>query len=108
MKRIIVAAVAALTVSAHADTWTGQDKAKHLAVSAALGTVTGAAIEHKGWAFAAALVPGAVKEAYDMGHPATHNASWRDMAANALGAAAGVYLGGVVIRQHFVGYQTTF
>lgn len=108
MKKIMVAACAALSIAAHADTWTGQDKAKHLGVSAAIGAVTGTAIEHKGWAFAAAMLPGIAKEAYDMKHPATHTASWRDMAANAAGAALGVYLGGVVIRPHFVGYQTEF
>lgn len=108
MKKAIVAACAALSIGAHADTWTGQDKAKHLGVSAAIGAVTGTAIEDKRWAFAAALLPGIAKEVYDMRHPATHTASWQDMAANAAGAALGVYLGGVVIRPHFIGYQTEF
>lgn len=70
------------------DSWTGDDKKMHLGVSFALGF---AAANHwpnapmKAWG--AAMIPGLIKEATDK------KASGKDMVANAIGAALGVYTG---------------
>ena len=98
----IVAGAAALAMifapKAHAqDTWTGPDKSVHFAVSAVLGV---AAINQ--WpdrpmlAWGVAMVPGVLKEVSDR---STTGFSGKDLAANALGAAVGVGLGGWIIQR---------
>ena len=87
-------ALAAIGPNAHAqDSWTGRDKVEHAAGSAVLGAAAALVIEDKATAWAVAMVPGLLKEAYDAQHPEKHTASWRDMAANAVGAWVGVNLG---------------
>lgn len=71
------------------DRWLGPDKAKHFAVSGALGCAAGLAVENPTAAFALALIPGAAKEYWDSKHPG-HTPSMKDMTANAAGAAVGV------------------
>lgn len=84
----------------HADDWTGPDKTQHAAISALIGSVAGAAVKDKASAFALAIAPGVVKELYDAQHPKTHTASWKDLAADAVGAAIGVYVGGCAVSAH--------
>lgn len=99
MAAVSVTAVAVIvaTEPAHAgDKWTGADKAQHVAGSALLGTVAGVAIKDKWTAFALAMVPGVAKEIWDSKQP-NHTASFKDLAADALGAAVGVYVGNCVI-----------
>lgn len=80
------------------DSWAGKDKVQHTAISAAIGAATGMYFEDKTTAFAVAMIPGIAKEIYDYKHSNKHSASFKDLAADALGAAVGVYLGNCVIR----------
>ncbi len=79
------------------DSWSGPDKTVHFAVSAVLGV---AAInqwpDRPMFAWGVAMIPGVLKEASDRG---TTGFSGKDLAANAIGAAAGVYLGGWIIQR---------
>lgn len=86
------------------DSWTGPDKAKHAAVSAALGAGASLIVDNDAQAVALALVPGLAKELHDA-RPGGTGFSVKDMAANAVGAYVGVKLGGLIIRPRFVGFQ---
>lgn len=100
MACVSVAAVAVIVATEPAqaqDQWTGPDKAKHVAGSAALGAVAGVAVTDKQTAFALAMVPGVAKEVHDATRPGGSGWSWKDLAADALGAAVGVYVGNCVI-----------
>lgn len=89
------------------DTWTGSDKKMHAGVSMLIGF----GARHQ-WpnepmkAFGVALIPGIVKEATD------DKASAKDMVANAIGAAVGVYTGGLFITyaegKTTIHYRTDF
>jgi uncharacterized protein YfiM (DUF2279 family) len=78
------------------------DKVKHLGVSAAIG----AGVKSLGFsgagAFGLALVPGVLKELHD----SKRGTGWsnRDMAANAIGAAVGIYSRNWFVKQE--GHQT--
>lgn len=88
---------------AHAqDTWTGPDKIKHAAVSAALGAGASLIVESEAQAVGLALLPGLAKELHDA-RPGGTGFSAKDMAANAIGAYLGVKLGGLIIRPNFIG-----
>jgi uncharacterized protein YfiM (DUF2279 family) len=105
MACVLVAAIAVIvaTEPAHAqDNWTGADKAQHVIGSAVIGTVSGVALNDKWTAFAVSMVPGVLKEVYDAKHPDKHTASVKDLAANAVGAAIGVYMGNCVIRERSI------
>lgn len=95
----------------------GPDKYMHVAGSAALSTGALLLIDRghapesckdrrKLCAFAAALSVGVVKEL--LPYPLNHGFDWQDIAADAIGAAAGIWLHGIIIRPRFVGYTTTF
>lgn len=89
------------------DSWKGEDKAMHFGVSFVLGFAARNQWKNEpGKAFLVALVPGVIKEATDQ------KASGKDMVANALGAALGVYSAGWIISrnqgQTVVAYQTEF
>lgn len=74
---------------ARADTWTGQDKIAHAAVSSAVASLTSKT--HGAPAgFALALLPGLVKELSDLSGSGTP--SVKDMGANMLGALVGSVL----------------
>jgi len=84
------------------DPWFGPDKGQHFAAGAlvAFGAAEGAALftgsarARLGFGASAALLAGAGKELFDFfGHG---DPSWRDLAWDALGAAAGVLLAWVV------------
>jgi hypothetical protein len=78
------------------------DKHAHVAYSALAGLAATALAPSATPAtrFALALVPGVLKELNDARNPGPGRTGWcnRDMLANALGAAAGVYVGGLVVR----------
>jgi|GEM_PF-5910540 len=95
----------------------GPDKYKHAAGSAALSAGALLLIDHghapkpcqdrrELCAFAAALSVGLVKEL--LPRPWNSGFDMRDMAANAIGAAAGVWIHGLIIRPRFVGWASTF
>lgn len=103
-----LAALLLVSTKAHAqDSWSGSDKRMHAGVSALIGIGT-----RQVWrdeplkAWGVALIPGLIKEATDQ------KPSAKDMVANALGAALGVYTGGLFVAtngdQIVVGYSTEF
>jgi hypothetical protein len=92
MKRLIysllAAPVLAFATDKPVDKWNGDDKPMHLGVSFVLGFAAANQWPNeplKAWSMA--MIPGALKEATDK------KASGKDMAANAIGAALGVYTG---------------
>lgn len=93
MKKILFAVAILAVTNAHADDWTGRDKAKHAAVSFALGAGAGAIMpDNKTEAFALAMLPGIAKELSDS---RKGGSGWsnKDLIADALGAYVGVQLG---------------
>lgn len=112
MKAIVITALLALSgcckQAQAADEWLAKDKYQHFAGSVGLGVVAGTLIEDRRVAFAAAMVPGVLKELYDAKHPDKHTASWKDLAWDAAGAYVGVQFGHLVVRKNFIGYQTEF
>lgn len=98
--RSMVSALIAMGVTvpsgAQADEWTGADKTRHMAVSAAFGGIARAVTTNKLAAFGLAMAPGIAKEIYDSQHKDRHTASVKDLAADAVGAAIGVYVGGCI------------
>jgi len=95
--RAMVSALIAMGVTvpsgAQAEGWTGTDKTQHMAVSAAFGGIARAVTPNKLTAFGLAMAPGIAKELYDGRHEGKHTASVKDLAADAVGAAIGVYVG---------------
>lgn len=93
------------------DSYSSPDKLQHVGVSFALGAAAGAVFENKTTAFAAAMLPGLVKEVYDC-RSDTHTGSVKDVVANALGAGLGVYTGNFVVKfgrnKTQITYFTTF
>lgn len=94
-----------------ADTWAGAPA--HLVVSAGFGVACATHIfpGEPAKAFGCAMVPGLIKETIDSTQ-AGNRFSARDMVANAVGAAAGVYLGGFMLRRSNgttqIAYATSF
>lgn len=95
---LLASALAMLPVSARAeDSWTGSDKALHVGVSAALASIgygtSSLAVDRPG-RFAAgtglALGAGVAKELWDLAGQG--DASWKDLAADVVGTAAGLAL----------------
>jgi uncharacterized protein YfiM (DUF2279 family) len=113
--RHYILALALLTPPAFAtdqDSWVSHDKAQHFAVSAVFGYAAGAQWpESKPKAFAIAMIPGVAKELLDMRKGGTGFSS-KDLAADALGAAIGVYAAGWMLsynqRTTTVAYTTQF
>lgn len=94
------------------DTWGGKDKAMHFGVSFVVGLAAGSQWpDNKPLAFGVAMIPGLVKELSDSGRGGT-GFSGKDMVANAVGAALGVYTGSWMVTRHrgttIVAYTTTF
>lgn len=76
------------------DPWFGRDKAIHFGGSVFLGGVARSIMPDRPWyAFGAAFAPGILLEL----RPGQHK-SFRDLAADAAGAAVGVYVGGLFIH----------
>ncbi len=106
----LLAAVAAFsftTATLAADEWSGSDKIKHVAVSAALGTASAMHFEDKWVAFGVAMIPGVLKEVADSTRKNNHF-SGKDLVADALGAALGVQLGNWIVTTRGVGYRAAF
>lgn len=106
MKKLLLVVLAYFVVSsfftlAYADEWRGDDKNKHFAGSAVMGLVATAAFkdsEHPVlYPFAAALAVGIAKEVYDEVKSGGSGFSYKDLAADALGAALGVSVGNGVL-----------
>lgn len=94
------------------DSWSGPDKKLHFAFSAVVGF---AAVnqwpDNKPKAFLVAMAPGLLKEIMDAQRGGT-GFSGKDLTADALGAAFGVYTGGWLISRNQgttkVAYATAF
>ena len=89
------------------DSWTGSDKAAHLAVGAAIGSGGTLILKDANRAFLLALGIGAVKEAIDS-QSSSRECSLQDFIAAALGAAAGAYGTAWIISPTFIGYAKRF
>ena len=109
MKPLLPLLLALALPAAAQDSWTGPDKVLHFGVSAVFGFAA-----RNQWpdrpilAFGVAMIPGVLKEVSDR---STTGFSGKDLVANALGAAAGVYVGGLLIQRQrgttTVGYSIT-
>jgi putative lipoprotein len=88
--KLITLLLALFVTSAQAqDKWNGPDKAMHLGVSFVLGFAAGNQWpDNKPLAFGVAMIPGVLKEVSDRG---TTGFSGKDLVADAVGAALGVY-----------------
>ena len=93
MTRTIAFALMTLCTTAHADDWTGPDKVKHFGVSFALGAGAQMILpeDKPVAAFAMAMMPGLAKELSDS-RKGGSGFSVKDLAADAAGAALGVYV----------------
>ena len=90
------------------DTWTGPDKKKHFAVSVVSGVFARQLAPHNELAaFGVAMVPGLLKELVDAGQRG-NKFSTKDLVADALGAYAGVKLGGLMIAPADGGARVTY
>lgn len=81
------------------DSWTSRDKFYHLFVSAALSGGGYWALEaannredqSAAACFSITVCIGGIKEIYDYHHPG-HHASWKDLTADVIGAALGIFI----------------
>ena len=89
---------------ARADEWTGPDKPKHFAATAAIAAGGVAIGLSERQAFGAALAVGLAKELHDS-RPGGTGFSGKDMAWNLAGAYIGAKLPGVIVRRNFIGYR---
>lgn len=105
----IVIAAALLCGPAFAqDSWTGPDKQKHFAFSFGFGFVARGVFPEltAPQAIAVGMIPGIVKELADSGNGGKF--SGKDLAWDLAGAAAGVYIGGLVIGPRSIRYSMAF
>ena len=108
-----LAACALFTCAAAAsaqDRWNGADKPKHFAVSAvSAATVEGLFANSLSplQRFGLAMAPGVAKELADMRRGGS-GFSGKDLVADAIGAASGMALHGLIIRPGFIGFQLKF
>lgn len=101
---LVVAGLPLFCKAARADSWTGPDKQKHFAVSAAMASAAVAAGFTERQAFAASLAVGLAKELHDS-RPGGTGFSGKDLAWDAAGAYLGAKLPGVIVRRGFIGYR---
>lgn len=88
------------------DNWTGQDKTKHFAAGAAIGSAGTLVFKDPDKGFLLGVAVGALKEVRDSrGHG---TCSLQDFGVTALGAAAGAYGTAWVITPRFIGYTKSF
>ena len=106
---LLLAASAFIAAPAQAveDNWGDADKVRHLVVSAALGTASGAYFENRWTAFGVAMIPGLAKEIMDSRKNDNHF-SGKDLVANAIGAAMGVQLGHWLITSRGLTFRSSF
>jgi putative lipoprotein len=93
---------------AHADEWTGQDKALHFVGGAAVGAAVTLYTDRPAYGIAAGAAVGLAKELYDSQHRSTHTPSTKDLLVTVIGAAVGSYATHLVIRKDYVGIRLTF
>ena len=98
MKHLLTTIMLTACLPCLADDWTGPDKTKHVAVSAAIASTVTMATGSENTGFAVALGVGLAKEVWDSKH-AGHEASIKDLAADALGAYVGSKFGGWMIAK---------
>ena len=107
-KNILTAAIVLLPTFATADEWTGKDKTLHFIGGAAVGAAVTIATDRRDYGIAAGAAVGLAKELYDTQHRDKHTPSVKDFVVTVAGAAAGAYVGGLIIKPRFVGYQAAF
>lgn len=110
MKKMLALILALLATQANADEWTGSDKTLHLGVSFVVGFAAGNQWpNNKPLAFGVAMIPGVLKEISDR---KTTGFSGKDLVADAVGAALGVYTAHWILTRNqgktIVAYQTEF
>lgn len=107
MKRAIFAALLAASMLAHADNWTGKDKAGHAQAGAAIGSIFTAAMQSPTFGCAAAVIAGITKEVWDAQHPG-HDPSAKDAAVTALAGCLAAKVTGLVLGPRFIGFRKEF
>lgn len=110
MTVVSVASFAAIVVSepAHADQWTGADKAKHAQAGAAVGGIGAALSQNPTIGCLASVAVGIGKEVYDAKHPDAHTASFKDAAVTAIAGCLSAKFTDVVIGPRFLGWKKEF
>lgn len=100
MRHCLIIALLVVSGFASADEWTGEDKKQHFIGSAAMAAVASVAFKDSDhpvlYPFAASLSVGLAKELLDSTGGGS-GFSYKDLAADALGAALGVAVGNGVI-----------
>lgn len=111
LKTIAACALFACAAAASAqDRWLGEDKPKHVAVSAFSAVVVESLwVEDLHWLarFTIAMAPGVLKELADMRRGGS-GFSGKDIAADALGVTGVMVFHGVVIRPGYIGMSLKF
>lgn len=101
MRHSLIISLLVLSGLAHADDWTGEDKNKHFAGSALMGVAASVAFKDSDhpvlYPMAAVLAVGLAKEIRDEVATSGSGFIYKDLAADALGAALGVSVGNGVI-----------
>lgn len=92
--------------SAPRDSWTGQDKALHFGLGAAIAAGVGVHTGDPWKGFYAGAAAGVLKEALDA--TGTGQVSGRDLVVTVLGAAVGASGSKLVIGRRFIGVRTEF
>jgi len=91
------------------DPWNTKDKRDHFSTHAIFGTAI--ELTFKDWSTAAkyggCMVPGVLKEIYDVKKGPGGTASWRDLVANGLGCGIGIFGVGPSIRFMYDQGRTT-
>lgn len=105
--KYLVAALAFVSFSAHADEWNGVDKKMHFAGGALIAAAVGAATDSHTGALAGVAV-GFAKEAYDMRNRDRHTPSSKDFVVTAAGAVLGAYAPGIILTRRSISYQWSF
>lgn len=103
MKNLIIAMLLTAT-NAHAESWGGQDKWKHVLVGSAVGVSVTKATDDWRYGCAAATAIGLAKEVYDSRHRDRHTPSFRDFAVT---AAAGCG-SSIVVAPNYIGFSIRF
>ena len=102
----LVAAGAAHAGCTSSDSWTGQDKARHFMVGAAIGSGGMLLFDKPDQVFLFGLAVAAAKEAHDSRSGGT--CSMQDFLATVGGAAAGAYGTAWIVGPNYVGFAARF
>ena len=99
-KKFVMIGALALATSAHADSWTGADKGKHLMAGAAIASLTTVMSQSEMTGFLIGAAAGVGKEVWD-----GKNASAKDLAVTLVGAYIGAKVGGLLITPYSITYS---